>query len=424
MQSNIKLSKHTFIDGDFSMEINVSEEERTIYMSQKEMVKIFEISQGTISKFIKEIYQSQMGQYSSDIQIVNMIFQNRTSFYSLEIIKEIGQKYNPERLEKLENWLDEICNVNLPVSLGESFKIVRYNHNNLNMNVKVDFINHTAWLTQEQIALVLGVSISNISEHITHIYDDEELEIGATLRNFRIVRFEGNREVKRNVDHYNVDMMIAIGYRVKTKEAILFRTWVSNIVSGYITNGYVTDDSRFKVIENSNRMIIEKLDEIDEKIQNHDERIEIIEDWKNNVDIPREVIFDSGQYVEAYEYLIKIIESANSSVDIIDGYADYTILTILKHKKTGVVVRVLTSNKSKLDSNLINNFNNEYGDLLVSYNSDFHDRYYILDRKTGYHVGPSVNYIGKKVAGSTKLNDDSIIQFLLTKIDGCFINQH
>ena len=75
LKNNLKT--YTFIDGDFSMEISVSEEERTIYMSQKEMVKIFEISQGTISKFIKEIYQSQMGQYSSDIQIVNMIFQNR-----------------------------------------------------------------------------------------------------------------------------------------------------------------------------------------------------------------------------------------------------------------------------------------------------------------------------------------------------------
>ena len=424
MNANIKLIKHTFIDGDFSMEINVSEEERTVYMSQNELSLFLDISQPTMSRLLKKIRDFQMGQYSSYIQKMNITGIKYSNYYRLEIIKEICQKYNPERLEKLDNWLDEICNARLPVSLGESFKIVRYNHNNLNMNVKVDFVNHTAWLTQEQIALVLGVSISNVSEHITHIYDDEELEIGATLRNFRIVRFEGNREVKRNVDHYNVDMMIAIGYRVKTKEAILFRTWVSNIVSGYITNGCVIDDSRYKVLENSNRMIIEKLDEIDEKIQNHDERIEIIEDWKNNNDIPREVIFDSGQYVEAYEYLIKIIESTNSSVDIIDGYADHTLLTIIKHKKAGVVVRVLTSNKSKLDSNLINNFNNEYGNLIVSYNSDFHDRYYIVDRTTGYHVGPSINHAGKKVTGSTKLNDNSIIQFLLTKIDGCFINQH
>ena len=422
LKNNLK--PYTFIDGDFSMEIDVSEEERTIYMSQNKVAILFGIGGGTVSKYIKKIANSKWDSVSKNEQNGNKVFPSVSTELDFKIIKEIGQKYNPERLEKLENWLDEICNANLPVSLGESFKIVRYNHNNLNMNVKVDFVNHTAWLTQEQIALVLGVSISNISEHIAHIYDDEELEIGATLRNFRIVRFEGNREVKRNVDHYNVDMMIAIGYRVKTKEAILFRTWVSNIVSGYITNGCVIDDSRYKVLENSNRMIIEKLDEIDEKIQNHDERIEIIEDWKNNDDIPREIIFDSGQYLEAYEYLIKIIESATSSVDIIDGYADHTILTIIKHKKAGVVARVLASNKSKLDSNLINNFNNEYGNLFVSYNSDFHDRYYIVDRTTGYHVGSSINHAGKKVAGSTKLNDNSIIQFLLTKIDGCFINQH
>ena len=266
MQNKTNLKSYTFIDGDFSMEINVSEEEKTIYMSQNKVAILFGIGGGTVSKFIKKLANSKWDSVSKNEQNGNKVFPSVSTELDFEIIKEIGQKYNPERLEKLENWLDEIFDENLPISLGESFKIVRYNHNNLNLKVKVDFINHTAWLTQEQISLILGVSISNISEHITHIYEDEELEIGATLRNFRIVRFEGNREVKRNVDHYNVDMMIAIGYRVKTKEAILFRTWVSNIVSGYITNGYVTDDSRFKVIENSNRMIIEKLDEIDEKI--------------------------------------------------------------------------------------------------------------------------------------------------------------
>ena len=187
-----ELTKHTFIDGDFSMEINVSEEERTIYMSQKEIAELLGISRVTVTKNITIIAENQMGQCSKNEQNRNIMFQNRTSYYSLEIIKEIGQKYNPERLEKLENWLTNLFSYNLPVALEESFKILRYNHNNLNLKVKVDFINHTAWLTQEEIALVLGVSVSNISEHISHIYDDEELEVEATLRNFRIVRFEGN----------------------------------------------------------------------------------------------------------------------------------------------------------------------------------------------------------------------------------------
>ena len=192
MSSEQKITKQTFIDGDFSMDINVSEEERTIYMSQKEIAELLGISRVTVTKNITIIAENQMGQCSKNEQNRNIMFQNRTSYYSLEIIKEIGQKYNPERLEKLENWLTNLFSYNLPVALEESFKILRYNHNNLNLKVKVDFINHTAWLTQEEIALVLGVSVSNISEHISHIYDDEELEVEATLRNFRIVRFEGN----------------------------------------------------------------------------------------------------------------------------------------------------------------------------------------------------------------------------------------
>ena len=421
MQNKLNLKTYTFTDGDFSIYIYVSEENGNLYMKQTEIASLLEISQSTVSKNIKNIDASKWDIYSKNEQIGINLNGKEVEYYGLKIIKEIGQKYNPERIEKLENWLDEILNGNMPVSYDDSLKIVRYNHNNLNLKVKVDFANHTAWLTQDQMSLILGTSASNISQHIAHIYDDEELEIGATLKNFLIVRFEGNREVKRYVDHYNVDMLIAIGYRVKTKEAIIFRTWVSGIVSGYITNGYVVDDSRFKVLEKNNLMMIEKIDEINDKIQSHDERIETIEKWKNNDDIPKEVIFDNGQYVEADEYLIKIIKSATTSIDIVDNYLDYKVIVLLKNKRKGVAVRLLTSNYSKLDTSLIDDFNKEYGDLSISYKSVFHDRYYIVDKSIGYHVGPSINYAGKNIGGSNKMNEDIIVQFVLSKIDECFL---
>ena len=310
MELKTNLTKHTFIDGDFSMEINISEEERTVYMSQKEIADFFYTSIATISRSISQWNKSQMGQIAENATLCKSYANHKTVYYSLEVIKEIGQKYNPERLEKLEKWLDEICDANLLVSLGETFKIVRYSHNNLHLNVKIDFTNNTAWLPQDDIAVLLGVTASNISYHIGNIYEENELDKMSTLEIFSTVRFEGNREVRRNVEHYNVDMIIAIGYRVKSKLAIEFRKWVSSIVKEHIIKGYSVDESRFRLIERNNDLLIEKMGEMKEEISDNTERIKIIEDWKNNNDIPVEILFDSGQYVEAYEHLIKIIKSA------------------------------------------------------------------------------------------------------------------
>ena len=198
MQNKLNLKTYTFTDGDFSMDINISEEKRTIYMTQNEIGLMLEIHRATVGKYMTKNGYSQMGQCAENAHFGASDVPRRAKLYSLEIIKEIGQKYNPERIEKLENWLDEILNDDMPVSYDDSLKIVRYNHNNLNLKVKVDFVNHTAWLTQDQMSLILGTSASNISQHINHIYEDEELENGATLKNFLIVRFEGN-EVKNTI---------------------------------------------------------------------------------------------------------------------------------------------------------------------------------------------------------------------------------
>ena len=110
--------------------------------------------------------------------------------------------------------------------------IIVYNEGELEINVSVE--NETIWLSQKQIAELFEVTIPNINMHIKAIYKDEELSENRTIQKSLIVRKEGNREVKRELEHYNLDMIISIGYRVNSKKATKFRQWATSILKNYI----------------------------------------------------------------------------------------------------------------------------------------------------------------------------------------------
>ncbi len=104
----------------------------------------------------------------------------------------------------------------------------------------------TVWLSQKQLAELYAVTVPTINEHITNIYDDEEVEPEATIRKFRIVQTEGNRQVKRLIDHYNLEVILAVGFRVRSRQGSQFRRWANDRISEYLIKGYTMDDERLK----------------------------------------------------------------------------------------------------------------------------------------------------------------------------------
>ena len=112
--------------------------------------------------------------------------------------------------------------------------------------VEVKFENDTVWLSQAQMAMLFGKDIRTINEHITNIFDDEELEKESTIRKFRIVRQEGKRQVNREIEHYDLDMIISVGYRVKSKQGISFRRWATARLKEYLTQGYTINQKRLQ----------------------------------------------------------------------------------------------------------------------------------------------------------------------------------
>ena len=124
--------------------------------------------------------------------------------------------------------------------------ILIYQNEQGNIKVDVKFEDESIWLTQSQICELYGKAKSTISEHIKAIYDEDELQKDSTVRNYRTVQIEGSREVSRDIEHYNLDMIIALGFRVRSNTGTKFRIWANQKLKDYITKGFVLDDDRFK----------------------------------------------------------------------------------------------------------------------------------------------------------------------------------
>lgn len=150
--------------------------------------------------------------------------------------------------------------------------IVLYNDGELELKVSVN--EEIIWLTQKQLSELFGVTKQNISLHINNIFKDKELNTNSTIKFFLIVQKEGNREIQRNIEHYNLDMIISIGYRVNSITATKFRQWATSILKNYIKNGYVINadkitNERFVNLENDVNILKSQMNDVKSLIKNN-----------------------------------------------------------------------------------------------------------------------------------------------------------
>ena len=131
-------------------------------------------------------------------------------------------------------------------------EIIKYESEDERISIEFPIDGETVWLSQKQIAELFGKSVKTINEHIKNIFSEQELQANATIRNFQIVQKEGRRSIKREVTHYNLDMVISVGYRVQSKRATQFRIWATKILRNYIVNA---TEKRLTVVEHRVNLI-------------------------------------------------------------------------------------------------------------------------------------------------------------------------
>ena len=269
--------------------------------------------------------------------------------------------------------------------------IVVYESGEIELNISIK--EETIWLTQKQIAELFEVTIPNISMHIKAIYKENELDKNPTVKKYLTVQKEGNREVTRNVEHYNLDVIISVGYRVNSLKATKFRQWATKVLKEYISNGFAI---------NREKITQQRLSDLEKDVSFLKSKI------KDNVLEYKQGIFYDGQTFDAYVFVADIIKSAKSSIVLIDNFVDETVLMLLSKRASTCKATIYTKTISKQLQLDLKKHNEQYLHVEIKKFEASHDRFLIIDEKKVYHIGASLKDLGKKWFGFSKMDSESL----------------
>ncbi|MBR6072673.1 MAG: virulence RhuM family protein [Acholeplasmatales bacterium] len=259
----------------------------------------------------------------------------------------------------------------------KKYNLVKFEDGDFSLEVNVSPNEETVWLTQEQMALLFNVDRTRIVRHINNIYGDNELDILSTCAENAQVQFEGARQVKRKIKIYNLDMIIAVGYRVNSKRGTQFRKWANSVLKQYLLNGYAINTERIMAYQSNILQLEANIINIENRLKNLEVTI-----YSDNT----QIIFE-GEILEPYTFLRKLFFLARNEITIIDQYADKFLLTMLSDLK--VKITIVTSTSSYLNKEIIPN------NISILHNDIIHDRFIVIDDLV-YAIGSSFNDIGKK----------------------------
>ncbi len=262
-------------------------------------------------------------------------------------------------------------------------------------HIEVRLEQDTVWLNRKQISQLFERDIKTIGKHISNALK-EELEGLSVVAIFATTARDGK---VYQTEHYNIDMILSIGYRVKSQRGIQFRMWANSILKEYMIKGYVVQSS------------IRKLEKDVHDLQQKSKEFEL---YIQSSLPPKQGIFFDGQVFDAYTFVADIIRSAHTSIILIDNYIDDTVLTLLSKRSDKVQATIFTQQISKQLQLDIQKHNAQYPEIEVKTNTQSHDRFLILDSKTVYHIGASLKDLGKKWFAFSKLEIDA--EIILSKL--------
>ena len=259
------------------------------------------------------------------------------------------------------------------------------------LEVRVE--NETVWLTQAQMAELFDATKQNISLHIINVYSEGELDELSTVKDCLTVRQEGQRMVKRHVLYYNLDVIISVGYRVKSLRGTRFRQWANNVLKQYMLHGY-SINKRFEYIE-------QRLGTVEGKVDL----------FVRSSLPPVEGIFYDGQIFDAYAHIVSLIKQARHSIVLIDNYIDESTLTMLSKREAGVSATIYTRQLSQQQQLDVLRHNQQYPPVNINVCRHNHDRFLIID-DTVYLFGASLKDAGKKLFAYIKMQETNPIELL------------
>ena len=258
------------------------------------------------------------------------------------------------------------------------------------VRLEVRLENETVWLSIEEMSQLFGRDISVIGKHIRNVFKEGELLKEAVWAKFAYTASDGKTY---QVDYYNLDVIISVGYRVKSHRGTQFRQWANKVLKEYLLKGHA---------------INYRLEQIDTRLQKHERQIECLTD---KVDFfvrtslpPVEGVFYDGQIFDAYKFATDLIRSAKKSILLIDNYVDESVLLMLSKRNTGVTADIYTQAVSRQLQLDLQKHNDQYPPIGVHTYKKCHDRFLIIDDRDVWHIGASLKDLGKKMFAFSRLD--------------------
>jgi len=274
-------------------------------------------------------------------------------------------------------------------------EIIIYQPEDLTLVFDVRVEDETVWLTQIQMADLFQTTRNNITIHIGNIFKEKELEEISVGKDSLLAARDGK---KYHTKFYNLDVIISVGYRVKSQRGTQFRIWANRVLREFLLKGHVLN---------------QRVDRIESKLIDHDQKFDML--IKTNLP-PSEGIFYDGQIFDAYAFVANLIKSAKKSIILIDNYVDETVLILLSKRSDKVSAMIYTKNISKQLGLDLKKHNEQYPSIEIKEFTKSHDRFLIIDEKTIYHIGASLKDLGRKwfAFSRIKLNAKDLIDSLNT----------
>ena len=289
-------------------------------------------------------------------------------------------------------------------SIGENKgEIVVYQPDDIT-RLEVRINEETVWLTQGQMAELFQTSPQNVTIHIRNIYDEEELQKNPTCKEYLQVKQEGSKIVRRRQKIYNLDVIISVGYRVKSIRGTQFRQWANGVLKAHLIKGYSINAQLLQISQDINKRLESHaitLADHESVLKEHSKKIDF---FIQSSLPPKQGIFFDGQIYDAYTFVTELIRKATRRIVLIDNYIDDTVLTMLSKRAPGVEATIYTGKISKQLQLDIDKHNAQYPPIVVRTFSKAHDRFLIIDDAV-YLVGASIKDLGKKWFGFTLMEN-------------------
>jgi hypothetical protein len=258
------------------------------------------------------------------------------------------------------------------------------------VRLEVHLEDETVWLTQAQIAELFQRDRTVITKHINNVFKEKELEEKSNVHFLHIANSD------KPVKFFSLDVIISVGYRVKSVRGTQFRQWANKILKEYLLKGYSINQR----LNDMEYRMNNKFFQIEKTIAEHDAKIDF---FVRTSLPPVEGIFFDGQIFDAYKFATDLIRSAKCSLILIDNYVDESVLLMLSKRNSGISATIYTH---KINAQLqldLNKHNDQYPPIEARTYKSSHDRFLIIDNTEVYHIGASLKDLGKKMFAFSKL---------------------